>query len=74
MQIQTLLTAAAGAAGKRGAAESNMGAHMEVVKPAIFSREAGKVEGFITACRLYIKMKLRGTMVERQVQWVLTYV
>ena len=26
------------------------------------------------ACRLYIKMKLRGNTVEEQVQWVLTYV
>ena len=47
---------------------------MEVVKPAIFNGEAGRVGGFITACRLYIKMKLRGNTVEKQVQWVLTYV
>jgi len=69
-QIQALLAAA----GERGPAGSNMGSHMEVAKPAIFSGEAGRVGGFITACRLYIKMRLRGNTVEEQVQWVLTYV
>ena len=69
-QIQALLAAAGGAAGERG----TTGSHMEVAKPAIFSREAGRVGGFITACRLYIKMRLRGNTVEEQVQWILTYV
>ena len=73
-QIQALLAAAEGAGGERGATGSNMGSHMEVAKPAIFNGEAGRVGGFITACRLYIKMKLRGNIVEEQMQWVLTYV
>ena len=30
--------------------------------------------GFITACKLYIKMKMRETAVEEQIQWVLLYV
>ena len=47
---------------------------MEVAKPAIFNGEAGRVGGFIVACRLYIKMRLRGNTVEEQIQWVLTYV
>ena len=53
---------------------SNMGSHMKVAKPAIFNGEVGKVGGFITACRLFLRMKLRGTSVEEQVQWVLLYV
>ena len=47
---------------------------MEVAKPAIFNGEVGRVGGFIVACRLYIKMRLRGNTVEEQIQWVLTYV
>ena len=47
---------------------------MEVAKLAIFNGEAGRVGGFITACRLYIRMKLRGNTVEEQIQWILTYV
>ena len=74
MQIQALLTAQGGARTGGEATGSNMGSHMEVAKPAIFNREAGKVGGFITACRLFLKMKLRGATVEEQVQWVLSYV
>jgi len=57
-----------------GVMGSNAGPQMEVAKPAIFNGEAGKVGGFITACRLYLRMRLRGMTVEEQVQWVLLYV
>jgi len=72
-QIQALL-AAQGAGAGREAMGSNMGSHMEVAKPAIFNGEAAKVGGFITACRLFLRMKMRGSTVEEQVQWVLSYV
>ena len=52
---------------------SNLGPHIEMAKPAIFNRELGKVGGFITAYRLFLRMKLRGAIVEEQVQWVLSY-
>ena len=73
-QIQALLTAQGGAGTGGKATGSNMGSHMEVAKPAIFNGEAEKVESFITACRLFLRMKLRGAIVEEQVQWVLSYV
>ena len=65
-QIQALL--AAGGGGIGGAMGSNAGPSMEVAKPAIFNGEAGRVGGFIMACRLYIRMKLRGNTVEEQIQ------
>ena len=74
VQIQALLVAQGGAGAGGAATGSNMGSHMEVAKPAIFNGEAGRVGGFIMACKLYIKMKLRGNTVEEQIQWVLTYV
>ena len=63
-QIQALLAVQGGAGATTG---PNVGSHMEMAKPAIFNGEAGRVGGFITACRLYIKMKLRGNMVEEQI-------
>ena len=72
-QIQALL--AAGDAGTGSATTgSNMGSHMEVAKPAIFNGEVGKVGGFVTACRLYLRMKMREAMVEEQVFWILSHV
>jgi len=74
VQIQALLVAQGRAGAGGEAVGSNVGSHMEVAKPAIFNGEVAKVGGFITACRLFLRMKLRGTMVEEQVQWVLSYV
>ena len=74
VQIQALLAAQGGVGAGGAATGSNTGSHMEVAKPAIFNREAGRVGGFITACRLYIKMRLRENTMEEQIQWVLTYV
>ena len=53
---------------------SNLGPHVEVAKPAIFNGEAGKVGGFVTMCRLYLRMKMREATVEEQVFWVLSHV
>ena len=59
---------------ERGTMGSNMGSYMEVAKPAIFNGEIGKVGGFVMACRLYLRMKIRKAMVEEQVFWVLLHV
>jgi len=75
MQVQIQALLAAGGAGMGSATTgSNMGSHMEVAKPAIFNGEAGKVGGFVTACRLYLRMKMREATVEEQVFWILSHV
>ena len=73
MQIQALL-AAVGAGAGGAAMGTNAGFHIEVAKLAIFNGEAGKVGGFVSACKIYIRNKLRGETVEGQVQWALSYV
>ena len=75
-QIQALLAAGGGETGsaERGTMGSNIGSQMEVAKPAIFNGKAGRVRGFVIACRLYLRMKMKEAIVEEQVQWVLSYV
>jgi len=73
-QIQALLAVQGGAGAGGVATGTNEESHMEVVKPTIFNGEAGRVGGFISACKIYIRNKLRGETVEGQVQWALSYV
>ena len=40
----------------------------------MFDRTPGKVSGFTTACKLYIRMKMRQVVVKEQIQWILSYV
>ena len=71
-QIQALLVAGGGGAG--GAERGTIGPKVEVAMPAIFKGEEGKVGGFVTTCRLYLRMKMREATVEEQVFWILSHV
>jgi len=57
-----------GGGGRRIAEET------KVAKPQIFDGTPSKVSGFVGACRIYIKMRLREVSVEAQINWVLSYV
>ena len=45
-----------------------------MAKSQVFDRTSSKVLEFVTAYRLYIRMKIRETTVEEQIQWILSYV
>jgi len=67
VQIQALIVGGAATEEGRVAKGSNTRPNIEVAKPPVFSREAEKVEGFITVCRLYLRMKMRGVIIEKQI-------
>jgi len=68
------LLAAIGKKGRKTVEGSNTGSNIEVAKLLVFNRKTKKVESFIIACKLYLRMKMRGILVEEQIQWILSYV
>jgi len=52
----------------------NTRSNVEVAKPQTFNGKTEKVSEFLTACRLYIRIRMREVIIEEQIQWVLSYV
>ena len=50
------------------------GSHVEIAKLLMFSGEASRVMEFIIVYKLYLRIKMKGATVEKQVQWVLLHV
>ena len=64
MQIQTLLAVTKE---EEATERSNVEPNVKVAKPLIFSGEARNIAEFITACKLFLKMKMRRVTVEAQI-------
>jgi len=71
-QIAALIAQVGGAA-ERGVGRGTSVA-TEIAKPQTFDRTLLKVSRFIGACKLYVRMRLRESLVEEQIQWILSYV
>ena len=67
------LTAQVGGAAEREVRE-NTSAATEVAKPQTFDGIPSKISGFVAVCKLYIRIRLRKSLVEEQIQWILPYV
>ena len=47
---------------------------VKVARPQEFNRSSGKVARFITVYKLYLRIRIKRMPVEKQIQWVLSYV
>ena len=65
------MTVQVGGGGVERRIGGNTAAATEVEKPQTFDRTPSKVSRFVGACKLYIRMRLRESSVEEQIQWVL---
>ena len=45
----------------------------DIVMIILKNKISSKVSGFMMAYKLYIRIKMRGVAVEKQIQWVLSY-
>jgi len=46
---------------------SNIRSNIEIAKLPVFNREVGKIGGFITVYKLYLRIRIRETKVEEQI-------
>ena len=68
------MTVQVGGGGVERRIGGNTAAATKVAKPQTFDGTPLKVSRFVGACKLYIRMRLRESSVEEQIQWVLSYV
>ena len=76
-QLQERIVALIAQVGRRTRTEGVGGGaavSIEVAKSQVFDGTISKVSGFMTACKLYVKIKLREATLEEQIQQVLSYI
>jgi len=68
IQIQALMAGGVVERTERVKEESNIGSNIKMAKPPMFNRDTSRIGGFITACRLYLRMKMKGVTVKEKIQ------
>jgi len=64
MQVQIQVLLVRGGIEKEVAHRPNIGSNIEVAKLQIFNGKVRQIPEFLTACKLYIRMRMREVMVE----------
>jgi len=64
-QVEALTAQLAGRTGEVGRGTA---VNTEVAKPQVFDRTSSKVSGFVMACKLYLRVKMNGTVLKEQIQ------
>ena len=59
---------------RRGSSKAWHRLQLEIAKPLLFDRDIGKMVGFVTVCKVYIRIRIRKKTVEEQIQQILIYV
>ena len=66
MQVQIQVLPAKGVGGREGVArEVERKGKTEIAKPPIFDEISSKIAGFIIACKLYMRIRMREELVKR---------
>ena len=53
---------------ERAEEESNTEPNIKVAKLPMFNGDTSRIGEFVIVCRLYLRIKMRGTIVEKQIQ------
>ena len=58
----------------RGGEVTVLATNVDMEKPKIFEGDTAKVMGFVSMCKIYIKNKIGGAMLEEKIWWIFSLI